>query len=114
MLNLALRKMVAATGVTVSLLGALPETASAAWQNFRVHNRTGRTMVRLWVSESDSTRWGDNVLSRTLPNGYNTMVVFPYGSSDCLFDIAARFNDGSTSENYDVNLCRVADYTFYP
>lgn len=114
MLNTIVRKTVAIAGLTISMIGALPETIMAAQQDFRVHNQTGRTMVGLWVSETESGYWGNNVLSRTLPSGYNTIIYFPHGASSCWFDIAAKFNDGSTAEDYEVNLCRVANYTFYP
>lgn len=114
MLNVTLRKTAAAVGLAAAMIGASAEAISAAQQNFRVYNETGRTMVGLWVSEADSDYWGNNILSRALPDDYNTAVVFPNGSSDCLFDIAAKFSDGSTAEDYGVNLCQVAYYTFYP
>jgi hypothetical protein len=114
MLNIALRKAVAIASLTIPMVGALPETTMAARQDFRVHNQTGRTMVGLWVSDSDNGYWGDNILNRMLPSGYYTTVFFPNGSSSCWFDIAAEFSDGSTAKDYGINLCRVANYTFYP
>jgi len=111
--NSVLRNAIAIASLTIPMAGVVPQTALAAQQDFRVYNQTGRTMVGLWVSDSGKSVWGKNVLSRTLPSGYHTTVFFPNGASSCLFDISAKFNDGSTAEDYQVNLCAVENYTFY-
>jgi hypothetical protein len=113
MLKQTLRNTIAIASLALPMTMSLVQPALAALQDFTVHNQTGRTMIGLWVSNSGSNRWGDNVLDRTLPDNYRTRIVFPNGASHCMFDLAAKFSDGSSAQDYQVNLCRVSQYTFY-
>lgn len=90
-----------------------PQSALAAQQDFTVHNQTGATLVGLWVSDSGRDVWGRNLLSRPLPSSGSTFVWFDENTTSCLFDIKATFSDSSSTEDYQIDLCSVSDYTIY-
>ncbi|MFM6631264.1 MAG: hypothetical protein ACKPJP_12040 [Microcystis panniformis] len=89
--------------------------ASANPLDFRLHNHTRYTIVRIQVSDSRNTNWGPNLIpGDNLRPGEDTNINFNGPVNWCLFDIKAVFSDGDYGEKYEVNLCQITDFYFNP
>jgi len=99
-------------GLAVALCAA---PAMAAQQDFTVHNKTGKVMTSLYVAPTSEDSWGPDILGRgTLDNDEDASVEFDREEDKCEWDVKADFEDGSSGEVRDVNLCSVTDVTFSP
>jgi len=97
--------------------GGAPSAAvqQAARQNFSVNNQTGHTVITLQVSASNDTNWGPDILgSQVLPNGQSADVSFDRDETSCLWDMRATFDDGTTGDWRQINLCEVATVNLTP
>lgn len=89
--------------------------AAGARQDFTIVNSTGRTVLTLNVSSSDSNEWGPDILgAATIPDGQSGQVAFQRGQEQCLWDLRATFDDGSTGDWRGVNLCEASTVTLTP
>lgn len=93
-----------------------PAAAEAgAQQDFTIVNNTGRTVLTLNVSPSDSNEWGPDILgTATIANGASGQVSFARGQDQCQWDLRATFDDGQTGDWRGVNLCETATVTLTP
>jgi len=99
--------------VVAAALFASP--ALAAQQDFTVHNSTGKVMTSLFVSPTGDDQWGPDILGRgTLDSGEDASIEFDRAEDKCEWDVKADFEDGSSGEDRDINLCSVTDVTFNP
>jgi hypothetical protein len=88
---------------------------AGAQQDFTIVNNTGRTVMTLNVSASDSNEWGPDILgTETIANGASGTVQFARGQEQCLWDLRATFDDGQTGDWRGVNLCETATVTLTP
>ncbi|HEY9647818.1 MAG TPA: hypothetical protein V6C88_15690 [Chroococcidiopsis sp.] len=108
-------RTIALAAVLAAPLAALAaQTALASKDNFVVNNDTRANMVELYLSPSNRNSWDSNVLSGVLRSGQSTRVSFSDPSPQvCLYDIMAVFADGRQVQDYQINVCANADYTFY-
>ena len=77
-------------------------TASAKWINFQFKNFSGRTIMRLYVSQHNYRKWGEDMCGDSvLRNG--EVASIRYNDRSRYFDIKVVWMDGSDSiwENYD-------------
>ncbi len=70
-----------------------------------VRNTTGHMMIGVYASNRDRSTWGPNLLRRSVPSGYEITVNTDDGSGYCIYDLRAKFGDGSTAEHRHINLC---------
>jgi hypothetical protein len=112
-MNKVLQKALAVTSLVIPAIALSATDALAAQQDFRLHNKTGSTMLSFQIAlPINNTPWSSNILSNTLSSGYFTWVTFGEDLTHCVFDIRATFRDGSVHTNR-VNLCDTTDYTVY-
>jgi hypothetical protein len=77
--------------------------------DFRVWNRTGRTINEIYVSSSANQNWGrDRLGSEVLPPGrFWTMRQTEGG---CSFDLRAVFDNGRVFERRNINACQISEF----
>jgi hypothetical protein len=84
---------------------------AAANPDFRIVNRSNRTINEIYVSASTNNSWGSDWLgSNTLPPGRFWTITPREGA--CVHDIRVVYNDGNASERRRVNTCNLTDVTF--
>jgi hypothetical protein len=87
--------------------------SAAAGNNpdFRIVNRSNRTINEIYVSASTNNSWGTDWLgSNTLSPGRFWTITPREGT--CVHDIRVVFNDGNAQERRRVNTCNLTDVTF--
>jgi len=106
------------TGFASLLLLAFIAVSSAAGvacnKNFKVQNKTDKTIVKFFVSPYQSDDWEDNVLNGDIEP--DTGIPVNMASDDrnySLYDVKAVFDDGTKQEGYKINLCRAATINIY-
>jgi|SRR5579883_1425692 hypothetical protein len=117
------KRIVLAAAFFLVALGALalaPRPTSAAQRDIRdftLYNRSYyTTIVHVYVSPSSSNYWGDDVLGDQVivPGDYADISFSPYaGFNTCYYDIRIDGDDGSTTYDWNTNLCEVSSVTFH-
>ncbi len=97
---------------TVIGLGVQPAFTQPQNLTIIFANRTGTTLTSLQTAPAQSRSWQANILLTELVSGAETEVKVANSRQDCRRDIKAVFSDGSTLEDYDVDLCKNDIYTF--
>lgn len=94
--------------MSIGLLSAVPVFADDA-RDFTVVNNSSSPVTELWVAQSDSETWGEQILSSEIEaGGGERMIVFPYPAPGvCLYWVHAAHADGSSGELRDLNLCEI-------
>ena len=92
-----------------------PEDQTADADNFdrrvRIVNNSGQTISFLRGSPTRDQNWGeDRIPTMTLSAGQTTIVDFNDNNGECRYDLQATFEDGSTREQRDVNICQVSEW----
>lgn len=110
-------RRIAAAPLAMLAVGAMllaPHTASADQRDFTLVNETGRTITNAYVSSSNYSHWGSDVLgSDVLPSGRSTGIRFTGGASaQCYYDIRVVTRGGAEGTLYEVNLCATSTVTF--
>ncbi len=82
--------------------------------SFTLHNHTGRTMHKLYVAQSDSDKWGPDILTADVPDGEDVKVSWTHGETECNWDVRGEFEDGTYAEVKNVDFCTVDEVTFTP
>lgn len=78
----------------------------------RIVNNSDMTITLLKGSPTSDNDWGqDRIPTMTLSAGQSTIVDFDDGNRECRYDLQATFQDGSTREQRDVNICQVSEWT---
>ena len=109
------RKFVRILVLAVFFVAAVQVPALAAWKDLKVINYTGYTIKKLYISQSDSDSWGDNLLgSETLKNGDTTNIR--YNGDFTYYDLKIVFMNDSHREwigNKRLNFDGVRRITIY-
>lgn len=91
----------------VGALGAVP-AAHAGTQDFTLINQTGVDVYSLYISESSSDDWEEDVLGEdTLPDGQRVDITFS-GRSACLWDMLVTDDEGGELAFQGINLCEAS------
>ena len=99
-----------AIALPVSLISS--SSAFADQRNFTFINNTSKTIMYLYVSESGTNSWEEDVLGRdVLGSGESTNISFNDKTSKCSYDIKTAFENGTPFERYALNLCDTTTYT---
>lgn len=108
------RTTLIAAACALPVLSLSATAALASKENFVVRNNSSSVIAELYVSESNRSTWDNNVLGAdSLPRGGYTQVNFGDRSPNlCLYDIRAIFSNGQVIEDYQINVCRNAEYSF--
>src|SRR4051812_28426399 len=105
-----------ATGVLLALavLAGSAVTAFADPRDFVLVNNTGAVITEVYVSPSNQSDWGDDVMDEdVLAIDDNVTITFRrFTAGDCLYDIKVVLKDGREGELDQVNLCNIDTVTF--
>ena len=105
-----------ATGAMLALMlvVASSATAFADPRDFTLINNTGQVITEVYVSPSNLTDWGEDVLGRdVLMPGENVDIAFQrFTPGDCLYDVKVITESGAEGELGQVNLCETTTVTF--
>jgi hypothetical protein len=103
-------------GLPAALLAlglATPALAQTTDPSFRLNNRSGTTIMEVYVSSSNVSNWGQDRLGANVLNSGQTLTIrLPNGQ--CVNDIKLVFAGGRTLERMRVNTCNITDYNVDP
>ncbi|MGK7877170.1 MAG: hypothetical protein AB4426_28905 [Xenococcaceae cyanobacterium] len=113
--NILLRKTIMTIALALPMVSLIAQSALADKYNFRVYNQSRNNIVSLFMTSSDSDRWGSDILgSGILRSGYNIPIYFNDMSyTRCLYDIRAIFDNGEVVEDHRINVCNSEREIFY-
>lgn len=93
----------------LALVLAGPALAQSSDPSFRLNNRTGQTIMEVYVSSSQLSSWGqDRLGANVLPAGQSLTIRLPMGQ--CVNDIKVVFTGGRPQEWMRVNTCNITDF----
>lgn len=99
--------------ITVTMLCLLAVAVSvpravAGVQDFTLVNQTGIEIYSLYLSESSTDEWEEDVLGEdVLPSGERLDITFSGGDS-CLWDMMVTDDEGSNVTWTGINLCETS------
>ncbi len=97
-----------AFGLVVLLGAALSGSAWADNRDFSLINGTGYQIKHVYIDESSSDAWTDDVLGRdVLDNGDSVDISFGKGDKGCNWDMKVTYSDGETATWTGFNLCTI-------
>ena len=103
-----LKVMLAALIFSVALTG----TAFAGRQDFTLVNQTGRDIINLYITPSNTFYWDNDILGvDILANGDATQIVFSRKETDRYRDMRAEFSDGNDLFWKDIDLFAISKIT---
>lgn len=83
-----------------------------ATPDFRLVNRTGRTILQVFVSPATDRSWGEDRLGRdVLPPGRSLAITLPRDGT-CVFDIRVVYDNDTAAEKRRVNTCAIGEVVF--
>lgn len=113
MLQNLLRNIMVFTALSLPMASLNAQSALADQRDFIVDNNNDLSIVRLHVSSANTRSWGPDRLGVSiLPSGESHDVNFTNNSSQCIYDIRAIYEDGS-SDTGRYNLCETSSVEFY-
>jgi hypothetical protein len=100
-------KILAGVGLAAAVvLSTAP--AFAGDQDFNLKNQTGYTIKKLYISAVSTNAWEEDILGRdTLANGEEADIKFSHEEAACHWDMKVEFEDGSSAEWGNFNLCNI-------
>lgn len=97
-------KLIAAAAL---MLAASP--ALAAVQDFTLHNETGYTIERVYVSTVDTKNWEEDVLGEDVLEDEDAVdISFDAAENTCRFDLKVVYDDGEEAMWGNLNLCTIS------
>lgn len=92
---------------------AIATPAVAQDLEFWLINLTDTPIVGFYVSPEDSSDWGENLMEGYyLDVDSEVSVIVADGLTTCIYDIATEFDDGTSFEDYGLDLCELGEYAF--
>ncbi|MEO3473494.1 hypothetical protein AAFN86_16630 [Roseomonas sp. CAU 1739] len=79
--------------------------------SFRLNNRSNTTIMEVYVSSSQNSNWGQDLLgTNVLAAGQTFIVRLPNGQ--CVNDIRIVVEGGQATERRNINTCELTDINF--
>jgi hypothetical protein len=105
-----MRHLLAACAAVAMLI---PAVASAETQSvsFKIENNSERVIATILYGQSSSDEWSDDILEGIIEPGDTVEVTVDDDLSDCMYDFAYTFDDGSHYVER-VNMCEIDGQTF--
>lgn len=98
--------------VAFTSAGSVARGQSQANADFRLVNRSGRTIQQLFVSPSTDQNWGaDRLGQNVLPSGRAFSVTLPRDGT-CVYDIRVVYDNNTAAEKRRINTCQIQDVIF--
>jgi len=91
---------------------AAPPLPQGPNPNFRLVNRSGRTITEVYVSPSRDRNWGPDRLGRGVLGAGQSMIVTLPRDGTCVFDVRVVYDNGTATERRQVNTCDITEMTF--
>ena len=100
--------------MALALVAFSTSAALADPRDFTLVNSTGTDIHQVYVSPSNLTDWGDDILGQDiLPAGASVTIKFArFTAGDCLYDIKVITVEGNEGTLGQVNLCETTTVTF--
>ena len=98
------------------LLGAAitPNLAHAGNQDFTLVNRTGYQIDEVYVSRTNASNWGRDVMGRdALDDGNSVDISINAPERACRWDLKVKYNDGDEAVWNDLNLCNISKVSLF-
>lgn len=89
--------------------GAAPNRQQLTGADFRVWNRSGRTISEIYVSSSANQSWGRDRLGNDVL-GPGRFWTIRQGETGCSFDLRAVFDNGRVFEQRNINACQISEF----
>jgi hypothetical protein len=105
---------VAGAMLALALVVSSVSTAFADPRDFVLINNTGTILSEVYVSPSNVTDWGNDVLGRDvlMPDETVTITFAKFTPGDCYYDIKVITDEGAEGQLNQVNLCETNTVTF--
>ncbi|WP_247871852.1 hypothetical protein [Azospirillum sp. TSO35-2] len=106
-------KTIAAKALLVaSSLFLMHGAAFAGQQDFTIVNKTGYPLKHIYVSETHSNSWDEDILGRDVLNdGEYFEVAFGKAEKTCKWDMKVAYDDGETAVWEGLDLCQISKLT---
>ena len=83
-------------------------------QDFTLHNATGVTIHRVYVSPHDQNDWGEDILGQdTLADGQSVHITFSPKEHAAMWDLKVEDSSGNSIEWENLNLLEISDVTLH-
>jgi len=93
---------------TAMILCFSAAAANAGQQDFTLHNNTGYTVDKVFVSSVGKKTWGSDIMGTgTLDDGNKVDITFDDDARGCHYDLKVVYDDGDEATWGDVNLCEL-------
>lgn len=108
------RRTVIASLLLVAVFMFSGAVGLACNKDFKIHNKTDKTITKFYVSPAKSDEWEDNVLNDSIePDTSIPVDMSDDNRNNSIYDVKAVFDDGTKIEGYKINLCRAALINIY-
>jgi hypothetical protein len=96
--------------IAAAAIGGIASGAQAAEQDFALHNDTGYTIDKVFVSPVSKSSWGPDILGRDqLEDGQGVNITFRESTTACRWDLKVVYEDKDEAIWNDVNLCEISN-----
>lgn len=108
-----IKKFVLIAAVAVLALASSPIRAAQDKNlDFKLVNKTGLTIDKLFVGPSSSENWGPDILGRDVLNdGETAEIKFSTGQSECNWDLKIVDEKGGSVSWIGLDLCKAEEIT---
>ncbi len=109
-----MRRFLAASAIIACVSILHSPAALADSQDFTLVNRTGYQIDEVYVSQSSSRNWGNDVMGAdALDNGNKISISFDAPANACRWDMMVKYNDGDKATWNNLDLCSIEKVTLY-
>jgi len=104
------KKVIAALVIAVGSLMVLPAWADS--RDFDLVNATGYPIKHVFIDQSSSDEWTDDILGRDiLDNGETVSITFGQAEKGCKWDLKVIYTDDESAVWSGFNLCVINSIT---
>jgi hypothetical protein len=86
--------------------------ARADSRDFTLWNRSDQYIWYVYVSPSEKTSWGDDVMGSDVLAPDSSVFIYFTGNGGCTYDIKVVGGTGDEGYLYNVDLCATSTVTF--
>jgi hypothetical protein len=107
------KSLVVIAGTALLALSSPPLTASQAKNlDFKLVNKTGLTIESVFLSDSKTTKWGEDVMGRdVLDDNESVDITFSSRETECLWDLKIVDEDKDDVIWTKLDLCKAEEIT---
>ncbi len=107
------KSLIALLAFLLVILGASVVLAEGPVQDFTLINRTGETIVSIYLSPTRANNWRaqDELGDYVLQHNQEIDIIFDPWDDARYWDIRAEFDDGTYAEWYEFDLFSISEIT---